>query len=242
MLGILIALLVLAGSALWQAGRAVRLTFDEACGDAFYATEFMSDDSPAILIEGDMPAEFADLEVFVAPPPTDGGPLIRSRKKAGSKPLAAAAPKRTSRNPVVQALLLQQEAERSLLETLLSAPRAVKVLHRDVLSFLKAAISGGERGDAEGDDIAPGFEPLETAGLCVVTYRDAAGREAAERYTEEIRALRTNTEALRRIFGPLARQRPATIVAANLRDPRDPGTKRAVARVRRAVRAACGPT
>ena len=62
-----------------QAGAIGRALFEFPEGadtDAFFMTGLMSGYSHAVILEGDMPFDFQDLDVFVAPPPEEGEELF----------------------------------------------------------------------------------------------------------------------------------------------------------------------
>src|SRR5260370_35224583 len=52
----------------------------------FYETQLMLNCSRAVILEGDNPAGYADLEVFVAPAPLAGEPLYVRRHQAVAPP------------------------------------------------------------------------------------------------------------------------------------------------------------
>jgi hypothetical protein len=52
---------------------------------SFYETDLMSNYSEAVILEGDNPLEYADLEVFVAPVPDAGETLFAQRDVAAAQ-------------------------------------------------------------------------------------------------------------------------------------------------------------
>ncbi len=85
--------------------------------------------------------------------------------------------------------------------------------------------------------VAETYHGIERAQLVVVNVRDASEREQGEALIEEVGRLRTDPEVFADIIGFRGNRTPVTAVVANLLDGKDPGTKKAVARVRRALRA-----
>ncbi len=205
----------------------VRLRFDEEHGDAFYMTDLMNTYSEAVFIEGDMPTEFADLEVFVAPPPADGKGLIRRSRRADPDELADQDRRYALKSPVGLRRLLREKLGDDLVAALYAGPHPVRTSFHEMPSAWRPSKAVA---------IPRGYEAVENAGLCVVTIHDAASRKAAVRFAKEVQTMRADHELRRKLFGPFSRFVPATIVAADLRDPRDAGTKKALARVRRALR------
>ena len=66
--------------------------------------------------------------------------------------------------------------------------------------------------------------------------RRATEREAAERLVADVVRLREDGALFKDIIGLRGSRTPITAVVANLADPDDPGRKKALARVRRALR------
>jgi len=84
-------------------------------------------------------------------------------------------------------------------------------------------------------ELRPGFEGLAEAQLAVVSAGDAASVEAT---LAAIAALRADEALLRSLLRDRVGFGPRTVVAADLRDPRDAGTRKAVEAVKRRMRAA----
>ena len=84
-------------------------------------------------------------------------------------------------------------------------------------------------------EFRPGFEALAEAQLAVVTGDDA---EAVPATCAAINGLRRNEALLRSLHRYHAGFGPRTVLAADLRDPRDIGTRKAVEAVKRRMRAA----
>ena len=76
--------------------------------------------------------------------------------------------------------------------------------------------------------IADSYAGIEHAQLVVVNARHDGERRTAEQLVADIAD----------ILGPRGSRIPITAVAANMADPDDPARKKAVARVRRAIRSA----
>jgi hypothetical protein len=152
----------------------------------------MSDYSKAVLIEGDCPVEYVDLEVFVASPLPAGARLLRRTKR---------------RTPAVAA---------SSLEELL-------------LRF-------GAKGAAHTYwELAPTHQGLARAGLVVVNVRARDDRAAAEGMLDEIARIRSDDAVRTAVLGRFAHRTKVTAVVADLSDPGDSGTKKALARIKRAL-------
>ena len=75
---------------------------------------------------------------------------------------------------------------------------------------------------------------IERAPLVVVNIGDERERDSAERLVSDVARLRADGELFRDILS--RRVRRVTAVVANVEERGDPGLKKALARVRRAVR------
>jgi hypothetical protein len=166
------------------ASAAARFAFpaEEEDGDGFFCSEVMSDYSKAVLIEGDCPVDYVDLEVFVAPPLPAGTALLRRTKR---------------RTPAVAASALAKGSTHWKL--------------------------------------APAHQGLERADLVVVNVRARDHREAADRMLEEIARIRSDDDVRTAVLGRFSHRTKVTAVVADLSDPKDSGTKKALTRIKRAL-------
>lgn len=187
------------------ASGAARLRFptDDRGGDSFFCSDVMNDYSKAVIIEGECPVEYVDLEVFVAPPLAPGGSLLRRRKR---------------RSP--------EAASSALEEVLLGLGDRAAI----------AAFAGAPRGGSGTLwEIAPTHRGLERAGLVIVNVRSGDDRAAAERMLDEIARIRSDDDVRTSILGRFAHRTKVTAVAADLSDRTDAGTRKALARIKRAL-------
>ncbi len=184
--------------------------FPELDVDSFFMSDVMQDYSEAVYIEGDCPLEYVDLRVFVAPSLPPGEPLLR-RVKRKDRPLLDFYDRLTT-------------SGLGDLPSPLVAQLARLRQSRPSRSSLRWSFANGYQG-------------IESAQLVVVNVRDDAERERAEQLVQEVARLRKDAAVFRDLVGLLGHKIPITAVAANLMDPRDLGLKKAIARVRRALRA-----
>jgi hypothetical protein len=102
-----------------------------------------------------------------------------------------------------------------------------------------AAIYGesfGAKGAAHaGWELAPTHQGLERAGLVVVHVRAHDDRDAAERMLDEIARIRSDEAVRTAVLGRFVHRTKVTAVVADLSDPKDPGTKKALTRIKRAL-------
>ena len=80
------------------------------------------------------------------------------------------------------------------------------------------------------------YRGIEHAKVAVVNISDESEREPAERLVSELMRLRQDEALLKDILSRRRDRRPVTAVVANLADPKDPGRKKAVDRIRRSMR------
>jgi hypothetical protein len=84
--------------------------------------------------------------------------------------------------------------------------------------------------------IADGCAGIERAQLVIVNIRNASEREEGERLLEELDRIRKDQAVFDDVLGWRGIKVPISTVVANLADRNDPATRKAVARVHRAVR------
>lgn len=86
--------------------------------------------------------------------------------------------------------------------------------------------------------VAPGHAGIERAQLVVVKVRDEGERQNGARLVADIARLRKDDRIFSDALGVHGTRIPITAVVADLANPDDPGLKKAVARVKRAIRGA----
>ena len=219
---------------------AALLTFpgDADLSDSFFSTDLMMDYSQAVFLEGDSPLRFVDLQVFVAPPPVEGDQLFvrRTRERVRDKRDSTAA---------LEQLLRQPDGIVEVLGAIGGARLAgLGREHPDLFEQMRTRV---------GDDVAQArrapkpekrwaiaetYTGIEHAQLVVVNTCGDGQRQAAEQLVADIVRLRKDNDLLADILGPRASRIPITAVAVDLADPDDRARKKALARVRRAIRSA----
>ena len=140
--------------------------------DAFYATRFMDEYSEGVVLEGDLPVEWVDLGVFVAPPLPAGATLLRCFRRDPAREHWA---------------------------------------------------------------VADAYQGIERAQVVVVNVREPRDRPSAQRLLADLVRIRTDEVVARDVLRRRGSRVQITAVAANLADARDPGLKKALRRVERAL-------
>ena len=218
---------------------AALLTFpgDADLSDSFFfTTDLMMDYSQAVVLEGDSPLRSVDLRVFVAPPPAEGHQLfVRSTHERGRD---------AHENIALEQLLRKPDGMVDVLGVIGGARLAeLGREHPEILEKMRTRLSGvtQARRAPQPDKrwaIADSYAGIEHAQLVVVNARDDGQRQAAEQLAADIIRLRKDNDLLTDILGPRGSRIPITAVAANIADPDDPARKKALTRVRRAIRSA----
>ncbi len=203
----------------------------------FFDSELMSNFSDAVILEGDNPVGTCDLEVFVAPAPQRGQSLFVRRADD-----AAAADRRQLDRWV--SLLQQPDGMAQWVEETLGLP-IDGVLSRNPAQMEKmraAFLVNLEQVRAKPTSaprtkwaVREGVRGIEHAGLVIVNVHAAEERSRAEQMVAELVRLRKDPELFNDILGWRGRRTPITVVAADLLDPSDPGRKKALARIARAL-------
>jgi molybdopterin-guanine dinucleotide biosynthesis protein len=226
------------------ASDAGRFTFPAAqdSADDFFTSRLLTDVSDVVVIEGDSPLRDADLRVFVAPAPAAGQTLLVRQRRDHVAQLRA-------RTAAMERLLGEPDGAARLLEQLVGGP--VVALARERPELLEQARVGLLAGigkirtapplaPTEHWAVAAGYAGIEYAQLVVVNACQDAERRRAHSLLEDVQRLRADQAVFDDVLGWRGSRVPITAVVADLADARDPGTRRAVARVKRTVRAVPG--
>ena len=210
--------------------------------DDFFTSRLLIDVSDVVVIEGDSPLRDADLRVFVAPPPAAGQTLLVRHRRDHAAQLRA-------RTAAMEQLLGKPDGAAQLLEQLMGGPVVALARERpELLEQARVGLLAGIRKIGTAPPLAPtehwavaaGYAGIEYAQLVVVNACQDAERRRAHSLLEDVRRLRADQAVFDDKLGWRGSRVPITAVVADLADARDPGTRRAVARVKRTVRAVSG--
>jgi hypothetical protein len=207
--------------------------------DAFFMSGLMSGYSRAVILEGDMPFDGQDLDVFVAPPPEEGEELfVRTTRDVAAG--------RRDWMDALESVLREPDGMARWTEELVGAPAgsiASRVPDADtewirsrMLARLEAARQAPPTEPVEVWAISERYRGIELARVAVVNISREGEREPAERLVSELMRLRQDDALVEDILSRGRDRRPITAVVANLADPKDPGRKKAVDRIRRSMR------
>jgi hypothetical protein len=84
--------------------------------------------------------------------------------------------------------------------------------------------------------VADTYRGIERAQLVVVNLRDHTEKDKGEALLAEVARLRKDDAVFTDVMGPRGNRVPITAVVANLTQPTDLGTKKALARIGRVIR------
>jgi len=223
------------------AAGAALFTFPESetGSDAFFVTHLMEGYSEATILEGDDPLGFADLAVFVAPPLPAGKTLLVRRMRDRAK-------EARDRTDALERLLHEPQGVTGFFEQTLGAslatfarerPELLEEIRADLLARIVQARRAPPPEPTEHWAITEGYEGIERAQLVVVNVRGADERERGEALAREVGRLREDAAVFHDVVRFRSHKTPITVAVAELLDRKDAGRKKAVARVRRVLRA-----
>lgn len=205
--------------------------------DAFFMSDLMSDPSDAVLIEGAIPVEFADLRVFVAAAPPRGSRLFvrRTRNRAKEERRKAAAFARALDDPEAFAALLEAQLGGDFARLFGLRPDLLEQFRAPAREVLERRRRAPGPESVEHWAVNRRYAGIEHAQLAVITVRDEAERGRAEGLVAQLRRLREDDELFADILGARGSRVPVTAVAADLARPGDAGRRKVLARVKRAL-------
>ncbi len=221
------------------ASGAARFSFPAGQGaaEAFFQTTLMSDFSHAVIVEGDSPLPGADLRVFVAPAPRDGETLFVHRPLAPATADRARAGEweRLLQGPDGVARWMEQVVDLPIGEFVRRNPALAEEVRRQLLTGIASFRAAPAPPTGDRWAVAERFAGIENAGLVVVAVHGRGERAPAEQLAADALRLRRDPALFNDILGWRGHRTAITAVAADLTDPRDPGRRKAVARIRRSL-------
>lgn len=205
--------------------------------DAFWETDFMTDYSEAVILEGDLPFRGpADLTIHVARPLPRGVSLFRREARDRSAEHARDLRK-------AERTLAEPDGPDKMIASVLGVPNPLTLSERlreklraDVATWLESARRKGPPPPESRWALAKSFAGAERADVVLVNVRRAEERERAEGLLSELSRLRKDEEIFRDIIGPLGSRRPIMARTVDLADPKDRGLREVLRRVDRTIR------
>jgi hypothetical protein len=215
----------------------------DLAADDFYNTRLMEDPAEAVVLEGDPPVGAVDLRVYVAPPLAPGRTLL-------IRQLRHHAQEQQDKLGALQRLLDQPDGiQRWLAHTLgepalalaRQQPTLLVEAHANLQASIDKARTAAPPKPTEHWAIAASHAGIEHASLVIVNLRDRAQYDHARALLAELKRLRTDRQVFDDVLGWRARRTPITALSADLSAPKDPGTRKAVARAARTIRSTSQP-
>ncbi len=206
--------------------------------DAFYTTDLMQDYSQAVVVEGDSPFSHADLCVFVAPALEGGSRLLvrRTRNRAAEARAVLDSTEQLLRQPAGMQELMTQMLGHKAASLVARASPATEKARAELLAAIDEIRSAPPPEPTEHWALADGCAGIEDAQVVVTNTREGADADGAVRLLADLQRIRKDEEVFDDILGWRGTRTPITAVAANLADAADPGTRKALARIRRSIR------
>jgi hypothetical protein len=211
---------------------------DDVGSDAFFMTHLMEDYSQGVVIEGDNPLGFVNLRVYVAPALPAGKSLFaqRQRDRARQERAKADALERLLRRPDGPVELLEQLVGAPITDVARRHGSLLEETREDLLAAIAQARKAPPPKPTKHWAVTEGYEGIEHAQLVVVNMRNEAERRHAERLIGDLRRLRKGPALFGDVLGLRGSKIPITAVVANMKDPKDAGLKKALARIARTIR------
>lgn len=209
-----------------------------ADANSFFQTDFMQDYSEAVIIEGDCPLESVDLTVFVAPAlPAGASLVVRARRDYAAEYLAALDSWEAAlASPRELAQFLREGMNGPVLDALLADLSVLTQTSAKMRAELARLRTAPPPEPTEHWAVAPGYQGIEQAGLVVANARNEIEHDRCEALVREVARLRKDAEVFGDVIGLRGSRILITAVVAHLGTPRDPGVRKAVARVKRVIR------
>jgi hypothetical protein len=206
--------------------------------DTFYMTDFMAGYSTAVIIEGDCPLEYVELTAFVAPAPSPGSSLLHRvlRHHEAEHAESLAAMERVLESPQSLARFLLGGVSKEALKYALANPGTLEKSREEMKASLEKRRAAPAPPPTEHWAVASPYEGIEQAQLVVVNARSDDERKRGTDLVQETARMREDDAVFHDLFDIQGSRVPITAVIADLRGEKDPGLKKALARVKRALR------
>ncbi len=195
------------------------------------------------MLEGDTPVRAVDLRVYVAPPLAPGRTLLIRQRRDHTQ-------QQQDKLRALQRLLDQPDGIQHWLAHTIGEPalalarqhpRLLEEAHASLQAGIDKARTATPPQPTEHWAIAASHAGIEHAGLVIVNLRDRAQHDRAQALLAELHRLRGDRQVSDDILSWRGRRTAITALSADLADPNDPGTRKAVARALRTIRSASQP-
>jgi len=205
--------------------------------DAFFQTNFMQDFSHAVMIEGDCPVSFARRHRLrrASHRWTAPGPPARATSRAGSgRPWTRW--RRCSANPAAWSRYSPDSSVPAWASSALPQPELVEQERRKALAQLAELRSRPVAKHRMRWAVADTYRGIERAQLVVVNIHDHTEKDNGEALLPRWPDYAKTTRSSPTSWARAATESPSTPSSPTSPPPTDPGTKKALARIRRVIR------
>jgi hypothetical protein len=220
------------------AGNVALYSFPNADSDAFYDSDFMTNYSQAVVIEGDLPCEWVELVAYVVRPSPNAPDLLcrvkRDDKDERERSLAVY--ERAVESPESLLQLLVGELGGRRMELLQKNREQWERTRNEIAADVRKLRSAPLPPPTEHWAVSPEYRGIEHAQVVVVNVRRDAERKRGEELVAEVKRLRTDEAVFRDVFDLRGTRIPITALTADVSDPRDPGLRKALTRIKRTLR------
>ncbi|MBU2500076.1 hypothetical protein KJ682_01975 [bacterium] len=212
--------------------------FPKADTDAFYESDFMTNWSEAVLIEGELPLGWADLAVFVMRPSAEGPGLLQKvkRSRAEERERSLAAVEHALDSPESMAALLLGGFGGKAVELALKDRRKLEQVRDEMTAQIAKLRQSPQPAPTKHWAVTADYRGVERAQVVVANIHGGSERSVGERLVEDVKRLRSDVEVFRDVFGHSGSRVPITALVADLSDPGHPGLRKTLARIKRTVR------
>jgi len=204
--------------------------------DAFWETELMEGWSDAVLFEGDLAIEGADLVVFVTRP-------LPARKKLVRRVLVDRARAHERDLKWLESLSERADAAEEMLSILFgNRDIASRISDKTRAEFRLIMKEGAKKARAQGPPppekqwaVAEGLRGIELAQAVAINATSTKERKRAEALREELQDLREDKEVFYAVAGPRGKRTPIMARVVDLSDPEDKNLKSLLRRIQRTI-------
>jgi molybdopterin-guanine dinucleotide biosynthesis protein len=212
--------------------------FPKVDTEAFFESDFMTNWSEAVLIEGEPPLNSADLAVFVMRPPASGPGLLQQVKRshAAERERSLAAMERALNSPESMAFLLLGGFGDKAVELALNDLGKLERVRDQMATQIAKMRHAKPPAPTKHWVVRADYRGVERAQVVVVNIHGETEQSQGERLVEEVRRLRTDKAVFQDVFAHSGSRVPITALVADLSDPGHPGLRKALARIKRTLR------
>ncbi len=204
--------------------------------DAFWETELMEEPSDAVLFEGDLAIEGADLAVYVTRP-------LPARRTLVRRVLVDKTQVHERNLKWLESLLERPDTAEEFFFSMFGNSAIGSQLGEEARAKLRSTIEEGlEKARAQGPPppeegwaVAKGIEGIELAQAVAINVTSTKERKRGEAMRVELQDLREDKEVFYAVAGPRGKRTPIMARVVDLSDPEDKNLKSLLRRIQRTI-------